>query len=206
MPELSDVDMTWPVVASTDIYSGYAINVRRDTLRATDGSTFDRDVVAHSGAVGVVAIDDRDRLLVVTQYRHAPRMRLVELPAGLLDNPGEDRLEGAQRELAEEGQVKAERWSLLLEMLLSPGISDELITLYLAEDVSAADVPVGFVAAHEEATMTRRWVPLGDVVAAVLAGRVHNAALVAGALAAWVRRMPGSGSAGQAARATGSAE
>ncbi len=182
--------MSWPVVATTDIYQGYVIGVRRDSLRGDDGSTFDRDVIAHRGSVGVVAIDDRERLLVVTQYRHPPRQRLVELPAGLLDNPDEDPEQAARRELAEEGHVTAEHWSRLLELVPSPGVSDEVITIYLAEGVSDAAVPMGFVAEHEESTMTREWVPLADVVDAVLAGEVKNAALVAGALAAWVRRTP----------------
>ncbi len=180
--------MSWPVVATTDIYQGYVIGVRRDTLRASDGSTFDRDVVSHRGSVAVVALDDQERLLVVTQYRHPPQRRLVELPAGLLDFPGEDPEDAAKRELAEEGHARAEHWSRLLELVLSPGVSDEVITIYLAEGVDASDVPAGFVAEHEESTMTREWVPLADVVSAVLAGRVTNAALVAGALAAWVQR------------------
>lgn len=188
MPDLADSEMSWPVVARTDIYQGGVVGVRRDTLRADDGTTFEREVIHHLGAVAVVAVDEQERLLVVTQYRHPPERRLVELPAGLLDSPGEDRLAAARRELAEEGHVNAARWSTLLELVLSPGVSDEVITIYLAEGVTAGDVPAGFVAAHEEATMTRAWVPLADVVDAALAGRVTNAALVAGALAAWARR------------------
>lgn len=190
MAALADSEMSWPVVSSTQIYSGYVIDLRRDVLEGGDGATFERDVIHHRGSVGVVAIDDQERLLVVTQYRHPPQQRLVELPAGLLDNPGEDRRAAAVRELAEEGHVRAERWSPLLDLVLSPGISDEIITLFLAEGVTASDVPAGFLAEHEESTMTREWVPLADVVDAALVGKVKNAALVAGTLAAWVRRHP----------------
>ena len=70
----------------------------------------------------------------------------------------------------------------------SPGISDETITVYLAEGVVDAGAPDGFVAQHEESTMTRQWVPLTDLVEAALDGRVKNAALVAGVLATWARR------------------
>ncbi|MGI8700687.1 MAG: NUDIX domain-containing protein [Nocardioidaceae bacterium] len=191
MADLADAEMSWPVVDSTDVYRGYVIGVRRDTLRGSDGSTFDRDVITHRGSVAVVAIDDAERLLVVTQYRHPPRRRMVELPAGLVDVADEDPRDAAARELAEEGHVRAERWSTLLELALSPGVSDEVIAIYLAEGISTAAVPTGFLAEHEESTMTREWVPLAEVVAAALAGRVTNAALVAGALAAWLRRHPG---------------
>ena len=184
----NDSDMAWPVASSAAIYDGPVVSLRRDTLSDSDGTTFDRDVVSHRGSVGVVAIDDEERLLVVTQYRHPARQRLAELPAGLLDHDGEDRQGAAVRELAEEGHVRAERWSPLIELVLSPGISDETITVFLAEGISPVGVPPGFVARHEEASMTRQWVPLADVVAAVLAGRIKNAALVAGVLALWAHR------------------
>ena len=187
-PHIADSAMSWPVVTRTGLYEGAVIGVRRDTLRDDDGGTFDRDVVAHPGAVGIVAVDDDDRVLVVTQYRHPARQRLVELPAGLLDQQGEDPQDAARRELAEEGHVRAERWSQLLALMPSPGVSDEVITLYLAEGVSGGDVPVGFVADHEESTMTREWVPMQEMVDAILAGRVTNGPLVAGVLAAWVTR------------------
>ncbi|MDX6309341.1 MAG: 8-oxo-dGDP phosphatase [Nocardioidaceae bacterium] len=188
MPSVADSDMSWPVLASDEVYRGSIVGVRRDVLRAADGSSFERDVVMHHGAVAVVAIDDQERVLVVTQYRHPARQRLVELPAGLLDKPGEDPLAAARREFEEEGQARAERWSKLVDLMPSPGVSDEMISIFLAEEVSDADVPAGFVAEHEESTMTRQWVPLADVVDAVLAGEVKNAMLVAGALAAWVTR------------------
>jgi 8-oxo-dGTP pyrophosphatase MutT (NUDIX family) len=186
--ELADSSMTWPVVSSTDIYHGYVIGVRRDTLANDDGSTFTRDVVTHRGAVAIVAVDDAERVLTLTQYRHPPAQRMVELPAGLLDQEDEEPLEAAKRELAEEGHITATSWSPLLELILSPGTSDELITIYLATGVDDTGVPDGFVAGDEEATMTRRWVPMADLVEAILGGAVRNSVLVAGVLAAWVSR------------------
>ncbi len=81
---------------------------------------------------GIVALDDDERVLIVTQYRHPARRRLVELPAGLLDQAGEDLLDAAKRELAEEGHVRADDWSMLLRLMPSPGMSDEVMTIYLA--------------------------------------------------------------------------
>jgi len=185
---LGDAEMSWPVAESTTEYGGGLITIRRDLLEGADGESFGRDIVVHPGAVAILAIDDEERVLVVTQYRHPARQRLVELPAGVLDQAGEDPLTAARRELAEEGQVQAERWTQLLTLMPSPGISTEVLRLYLAEGVSDTTVPEGFVAQHEESAMTRSWVPLDELVEAVLARRVTNAALVAGVLAARVTR------------------
>lgn len=190
MAAVADRDMDWPVSESTEVFTGPIVGVRRDRLADADGGTFERDVLTHQGAVAIVALDDAERLLLISQYRHPARRRLVELPAGLLDKPAEDRLDAAKRELAEEGHARAQRWSTLLTLMPSPGVSDEVITIYLAEGVEHSEVPTGFVARHEESTMTREWVPLVDVVDAVLAGRVVNGPLVAGVLAAWVGRRP----------------
>ncbi len=185
---VSDSVQDWPVESSEVVFEGLVVDVRRDDLADRDGGTFQRDVVVDLGAVAVLAVDADDRVLVVEQYRHPARRRLVELPAGLLDKDGEEPLAAAQRELAEEGQVQAARWSEVFTLMPSPGISDETITVFLAEDVTAAAVPADFVAEHEEAAMTRRWLPLDELVEAVLAGRLANATLVAGALALWCRR------------------
>lgn len=183
LSSLQDRPMTWPVRGSTEIYQGYAIELRRDTVETPDGTTFDRDVIAHRGVVAVIAVDDHDRVLVVNQYRHPAGQTMAEIPAGLLDVSGEDPLDAAKRELAEEGHIQASVWTPLLRLMLSPGISDETIMIYLAEGVGDSDVPEGFSAHDEEYWMTREWVPLVDVVDAVLDGRVKNAALVAGVLA-----------------------
>lgn len=185
---LSDVELSWPVVESAQVYAGRIIAVRRETVLGPDGDTFVRDLVDHPGAVVILAVDDADRVLVVTQYRHPVGQRMVELPAGLLDKQGEDRLEAAKRELAEEGLTQAVTWSRLLDLTPSPGMSNERLTVYLAEDVSPAELPAGFVAEHEESSMTRDWVPLADLVAAALSGRIKNGAAVAGVLALWARR------------------
>jgi len=174
----------WPVDGSTVEFEGSLVGIRRDHLRDDDGG-FDREVVTHPGAVAIVALDDQDRVLVVHQYRHAVGARLVELPAGLLDVAGEEPLAAARRELAEEGQVAAERWTPLFVMSTSPGVSTERVHMYLAEGISAAPEVEGFVARHEEADMTRSWVRLDDLVDAVLAGRVTNGLAIAGSLAVW---------------------
>jgi ADP-ribose pyrophosphatase len=182
--DLGDEPESWPVTSSDLVGDGGLVRLRVDQL-AAGGATFARDVVEHPGAVAIVALDDDERVLVVRQYRHAVQRRLVEIPAGLLDVDGESPLEAARRELLEEGLVEATRWQSLLTVVPQPGVSTERVHLFLAEGLAPADAPEDFVAEHEEATMTREWIPLREVVDAVLAGRVANALTIAGSLAVW---------------------
>jgi ADP-ribose pyrophosphatase len=139
----------------------------------------------HPGAVAVLAMDDDERVLLIRQYRHPVRSRDWEIPAGLLDVDGEEPFAAAQRELAEEADLKAGRWDVLVDFLNSPGGSNETIRVYLARDVS--EVPA-FERSEEEADIEVRWVPLDDAVDAVLARRVQSPSLVVGVLAAVASR------------------
>lgn len=163
--------------------SGRVIDVRSDAVRMPDGALATRDVVVHPGAVGVIALDDRDRVLLVQQYRHPVRRRLWEPPAGLLDEPGEHPLTAAQRELYEEAHHRADVWHVLVDAFTSPGMSDEAVRIFLARGLS--EVPEGerHEGEHEESDMPVAWVPLDEAVAAVLDGRLHNPLGVMGLLA-----------------------
>jgi ADP-ribose pyrophosphatase len=179
---VADEPEAWPVRSTRTEFEGAVINVRVDTLHY-GGQTFDREVVTHPGAVAIAAIDAEDRVLVLSQYRHAAQRRMVELPAGLLDVAGEEPVLAAQRELREEGGVRAERWRPLLEYVPSPGMSTERVRIFVAEDLSPAEQQDGFEAEHEEAAMSKEWVALDDLVAAVMAGSVQNGHTVVAALA-----------------------
>jgi ADP-ribose pyrophosphatase len=178
----------FPLVESETVYAGKVVSLRRDVVRMTDGELAVREVVEHPGAVGVLAIDESDRVVLVNQYRHPLRLRLDELPAGLLDVDNEPAVEAARRELAEEARLSADRWETLIDLNPSPGFSNEAIRIFLARDLAEAPHPDDFVVEHEEATMTVRRVPLDEAVRAVLDGRITNAAAVAGLLAAHVAR------------------
>jgi ADP-ribose pyrophosphatase len=171
-------------VASRTSFAGAVWSVRTDTVDLAPGVRVERDVVDHPGAVAVVALDDEGQVILVEQYRHPVQARLWELPAGLLDLAGEPMHRTAARELAEEAGVAAARWWTLLDLYLSPGGSSERMRIFLADQLSPAPAPPGFVAAHEEADLAVRRVPLAQVVTAIHAGSVHNAVLVAGVLAA----------------------
>ncbi|MCQ4628153.1 NUDIX hydrolase [Corynebacterium sp. CCUG 65737] len=155
--------------------------LRRDTVTMPGGNTAKREIVEHFGAVAVVALDDQQRIAMVEQYRHSVGARLWELPAGILDFAGEDELDTAKRELVEEAGLEAAEWSLLVDLVTSPGFAEEAVRIFLAAELSHVERPE---AEDEEADMDFAWVPLGDARAAVMDGRITNSIAIAGVLAA----------------------
>jgi ADP-ribose pyrophosphatase len=146
-----------------------------------------RDFIRHPGAVGVLAIDDDDRVLLVRQYRHPVRAMRWELPAGLCDMPGEPFEVNARRELWEETGYEADHLEPLLDVLLTPGSSSERLVLFLGSGVRRTD-RAPHEAHGEEHGMEVAWWPLTEVVDGVLAGRLRNPSLVLGVLALTARR------------------
>jgi ADP-ribose pyrophosphatase len=183
-----EVDVTeqgeYEVVGSETLFEGKIISVRRDEVRMSDGSTAEREVVGHPGAVSVVALDDDGNVVIVNQYRHPVGARLDELPAGLLDVKGEAPLDAAKRELAEEAGLVADEWNVLIDLHSSPGISSEAIRVYLARGLKPAPDNADFRPEHEEANLHVDREPLSHAVRRVLAGGITNAITVAGILAA----------------------
>lgn len=176
-----------PVRHTRLVYEGRVWDVRRDTVDLGEAGEVERDYVEHTGAVAVLALrQDRgvDEILMVQQYRHPVRALEWELPAGLLDVEGEPPHEAAARELAEEADLVAMRWDVLVDYVSSPGGMSEALRIYLAREL--ADVPHDERHAREaeEAGMPACWVSLEEAVQAVLAGRVRNATAVVGVLAA----------------------
>lgn len=174
-------DHRYHVVSSETVYQGRVISLQRDEVAMPGDTCSLRDVVVHPGAVGVVALDDQNRVLLVNQYRHPVRARLEELPAGLLDQPGEPALGAARRELAEEAGLAAATWHVLVDAYSSPGMTDEAVRIFLARDLREVHQEVQ---EHEEADMTTAWVPLEEAVRHVLDGDLQNGMAVQGLLAA----------------------
>jgi 8-oxo-dGDP phosphatase len=180
-PELGDAAESWPVEDSTDLFrDDWVMALRADRIRRPDdpdGEAFRRLVLETPGAAVVVALDERERVLCLRQYRHAARRRFVELPAGLCDVDGEDPLEVARRELREEAGLEAGEWVGLTSTYSSPGISSELMHFYLARDLVPADRG-DFVPEHEEADMETLWIDFEELLAAVLDCRLGDAPIV----------------------------
>ena len=187
---VADADTDAEVSARTLRFHGRVWDVRTDTVEI-GGSVVDRDYVVHTGAVGVIALDDDDRVLLIRQYRHPVARSLFEPPAGLLDVVGEDPLATAQRELDEEAGYRAVTWHVVVDFLMSPGGSTETFRTYLARDLSALEGGRARTGEAEEANLPQAWVPLDQARDLVLSGAIQNPAAVAGVLAAWVARQEG---------------
>ncbi|MFC4949006.1 NUDIX domain-containing protein [Pseudonocardia sp. GCM10023141] len=172
----------FPVHASKDIYTGRVMALRADEVEMPGGRVAVREVLEHPGAVAIAALDADDRLMMLHQYRHPVGRRLWEMPAGLLDVAGEDPVEAAKRELAEEAGLAAADWSVLVDLTTSPGFSDESVRIFLARDLTEVGRPD--LGDDEEADLSTRWVSLSVAVRMVLSGTIVNAITVAGVLAA----------------------
>jgi 8-oxo-dGTP pyrophosphatase MutT (NUDIX family) len=173
-----------PVRARHERFHGPVFSVVTDEVLMPGGRYATRDYVVHIGAVGVVAIDDAERVVLVQQYRHPIADRLWELPAGLMDVQGEDLAAAAARELAEEADLTAQRWELLIDVHTSPGGSTEVIRLFLARGLTAVPGVERHERENEEADMVTRLVPLDEAIAMALRGEITNAACLIGLFAA----------------------
>ena len=173
-----------PVLRRETVYEGLVWDVVRDTVDLGEGGVVKREYVQHTGAVAILALDEDGRVFMIEQYRHPVGMTLWELPAGLLDVEGEDPLEAAKRELAEEADLRAERWDVLADWFNSPGGMTEALRLYLARGLTPVPEAERHEREAEEKGMVTRWVPLEEAREAVLGGALHNPAAVVGVLAA----------------------
>lgn len=195
--QIADVPAAWPVRNSQEHYRGPVFAVAGDRVQVPegpDGGTVEaqRDYLVSPGAAAVVALDEQGRVLLQRQYRHAARHELWELPAGMLDVPGEPPSATARRELVEEAGLRADTWHRLPSILPSPGISDERVHIFLARHLSAVpEEENGFVPRHEEAELVSVRLPLDEAVGLVLRGRICNGITVAGLLAAHVAAQNG---------------
>ena len=131
--------LTEETLDSETVYSGVLLHVRRDTVRLPDGGTSVREWIEHPGASAVVPVFDDGTVILLRQFRYPPRREFLEVPAGKFDDPGESPLDLAKRELMEEAGVAAERWTALGRTFPGIGYSDEVIHLFLAEELTEGE-------------------------------------------------------------------
>lgn len=122
-------------LSSKEIFQGKIINLRVDTVQLADGRIATREIIDHSEAVAILALDQNHDVLLVRQYRKAAEEFLMEIPAGLLEAQ-ETPLMAAQRELLEETGFKANQWHYILSFFTAPGFCNEKIHLFLATELS----------------------------------------------------------------------
>lgn len=190
--QVSDTLSPRRLLSTSKVYEGRIWDVVSDKFQLGEGSgTLVRDYIDHPGAVAVLPMNVDGEVLLLKQYRHPVGMDLWEIPAGLLDVEGEDFVAGAARELAEEADLTASTWNVLVDFFNSPGSSSEAIRVYLARGLAEVPEAERHVRTDEEAEIQFQWVPLEEAVAAVLEGRLHNPSAVVGILAAAAARADG---------------
>jgi 8-oxo-dGTP pyrophosphatase MutT (NUDIX family) len=169
-------------LAEREAFRGHVISVVEAEFETPDGERFEREIVRHPGAVSIVPIvDDGATAILVRQYRSAVERELLEIPAGKRDVPGETPDRTARRELEEEIGMRAGRLEQLAELYMTPGFSDELMTIFMALDLAP-----GALAAHgpEETYMTTERIALDDVPGLIAAGTIADAKTMIGLLMA----------------------
>ena len=157
-------------LTTEDIFDGVVLHVVRDTVALPNGNTSVREVIRHIGAVCVIPVTEDNEVVVERQYRYPLDRVILEIPAGKLDAPDEDRLSAIQRELREETGYTADEWTEIGDFHPAPAYSDEYITMYLARGLHK-----GRQHLDEDEFLDVCTVPLKDLVEDVMAGKISDA-------------------------------
>ncbi len=157
-----------------EIYRGKIVELYLEEVELPNGTRAEFETVDHPGGAAVVALDGKQCVCLLRQYRHIARDWLWELPAGKLD-VGEPPLNAAQRELEEEAGLRARQWGTLGRILSSPGVFRETVHLFLARDLMQAKANTE---AHE--LIEVNWLPLDRAIAMAHAGEILDAKTLVG--------------------------
>lgn len=153
----------------TPLYHGRIVDLGLERVTLPNGQQISLEIVRHPGGAVVAAIDDKHQICLLHQYRHAAGGFIWEVPAGKLD-PGEAPFTAAQRELEEEAGVLASHWRELGAIYSTPGFCDEILHLYLAQQLtftSSAPQPEEYLEVH--------WLPLTQALEWAYSGQIKDA-------------------------------
>ena len=173
--------LTEKTLTSTLLYDGRVVHLYRDTVRLPNGHETIREVIRHVGAVCVLPLFDDGNVLVERQSRYPHARVLLEIPAGKLDSKAEDRLDAAKRELYEETGYRAGKYTNLGPLYTTPAFVDEVIEMYLAEDLHTEDDGQHL---DEDEFLNVEWVPLEELTDRIVRGEIEDAKTIAALLMA----------------------
>ena len=157
-------------VSTEDIFDGVILHVKRDTVALSNGSETVREVIRHIGAVCVIPVTDDGKVIMERQFRYPLNKVILEIPAGKLDAPDENRLSAIKRELREETGYTADEWTEIGDFHPAPAYSDEFITMYLARGLHKGERHL-----DEDEFLDVYAIPLNDLVKDVMEGRISDA-------------------------------
>ena len=165
-----DAELREIPLSSQELYHGRIVHLFRDGVRLPDGREAVREVIRHVGAVCVVPLTAQGEVICVRQYRYPTGQVLLEIPAGKLDSPEEDRDEAILRELREETGFRCGKLTRLGDLYTTPAYVDERITLYLAEDLEPGEQDL-----DEGEFLRVVRIPLPELCNRILAGEITDA-------------------------------
>lgn len=157
-------------LTTEEIFNGVVLHVIRDTVGLSNGNSTVREVIRHIGAVCVIPVNENNEVIVERQYRYPLDRVILEIPAGKLDAPDEDRLSAIQRELREETGYTADEWIPIGDFHPAPAYSDEYISMYLARGLHK-----GHQDLDADEFLDVYTVPLSELVEDVMAGKISDA-------------------------------
>jgi ADP-ribose diphosphatase len=158
------------IKSSKEVYKCSLFRVTEDeAVDPRSGFEIKRSVVRHAGSAVMMAVDDKERILLVRQYRLPAEKYLWELPAGRLD-PGEKPLQAAKRELAEETGYRARTWKKLTSFWVSPGFLGEKMTVYVATGLTA-----GKATPMEDERIQLNWFTKSQLSQMIFSNKVQDA-------------------------------
>ncbi len=162
-------NLTEEKISSEDVYKGKILYIKKDEVRLPNGKTADRELIRHIGAVCVIPVTDDGKVILVRQFRYPMGETILEVPAGKLDSPDEDRLEAAKRELREETGFTADEWTDLGMYYPTPAYSDERITIYLARGLHKGEQSL-----DDDEFLNVRIRDLASLVTDVMSGEIKD--------------------------------
>ena len=167
------------MVSSELIFDGRVVHLYCDEVALPDGKRSVREYAKHVGAVCIVPVTDEGEIVCVRQYRYAIGRTLLEIPAGKLDSPDEDRREAAIRELREETGATCKRLDFMGDFYSSPALLDERISMYLARGLEFGETDF-----DDDEYIEIERIPVDELVRMICAGEILDAKTQAGVLKA----------------------
>jgi ADP-ribose diphosphatase len=168
------------LISSEKLLETPIFSVTQDRAVDPDGFEIKRAIVQHGGSAVMMPVDDKNRILLVRQYRLPARASLWELPAGRVDK-GESLLQAAKRELREETGFKAKRWTKLASFFVSPGFLAEKMTIFVASDLTEGEKEP-----MEDERIEMQWFRAKELDEMIAAGKIQDAKTMIGFLT-WKR-------------------
>ncbi|MBQ1260529.1 MAG: NUDIX hydrolase [Clostridia bacterium] len=175
--------LTETQIKREEIFEGKVLHVVKDTVRLPNGEESTREFCLHVGAVCVLPLLADGSVIMERQYRYAHSRVFLEIPAGKLDSKAEDPLEAAKRELREETGAIAGKYTHLGKFVSTPALVDEVIDMYLAEDISFTEREL-----DDDEFLEVVKIPLSELYEMVMRGEIQDAKTQTAVLKVWQLR------------------